>query len=97
MCDAAKFKTMEERMDGFEDRLDRVESSITTGFISVNTAVANLATEFGTRMNTIDRRLVEEKQKWGETLRSILVWSVRVILAGAGTAMGITAFKIFAN
>ena len=44
-------------------------------------------------MNGIDRRLVEEKQKWGDTLRMVVVWSVRVILAGAALAMGITAWR----
>ena len=59
----------------------------------LNTSVANLAHDFGARMNSMDARLVEEKVKWGDTLRKILMWSVKVILAGASLAMGVTIWR----
>jgi len=44
-------------------------------------------------MNTLDARIVAEKEKWGTTLRSIVTWAVRTILAGCAVAMGITAWR----
>ena len=106
MCEwKPDFDTLNKRVDGIETRLTQVEhdvgkmrSETQEGIRSLNTSVDNLAHDFGDRMNTIDRRLVAEKEKWGETLRSILVWTARVVLMGCAAAMGLTAYKmIFAN
>lgn len=78
-------KMRSETQDGFRQGAETMRA--------INTSVSNLAHDFGERMNGIDRRLVEEKQKWGDTLRMVVVWSVRVILAGAALAMGITAWR----
>ena len=44
-------------------------------------------------MTNLDRRIIAEKEAWGQTLRSVVIWSVRVILAGCAVAMGVTAWK----
>lgn len=108
MCEwKPDFDKLNERVDGIESRMTQVEhdvgkmrSETQDGFRqgaetmrAINTSVANLAHDFGDRMNTIDKRLVAEKEKWGECLRSIVTWAVRVLLAGAAVAMGITAWQ----
>ena len=101
MCDwKPDFETLNKRVDGIENRMSQVEHDVAKmrsesqdGFKAINTSLSNLAHDFGDRMNNLDKRLVEEKQKWGDTLRSILVWTVRVVLAGCAVAMGVTAWK----
>ena len=92
--------SIEGRMTQVEHDLGKMRSETQDGFRqgaetmrAINTSLSNLAHDFGERMNGIDRRLVEEKQKWGDTLRMVVVWSVRVLLAGAALAMGITAWR----
>ena len=108
MCDwKPDFDSLNERVNGIENRMSQVEHDVgkmraetQDGFKQgaeamrqINVSVANLAHDFGDRMNTIDKRLVAEKEKWGECLRSIVTWAVRVLLAGAAAAMGITAWQ----
>ena len=101
------FDTLNSRVDGIEARMTQVEhdvgkmrSETQEGFKAgaeqmnaINMSVANLAHDFGERMNGIDKRLVTEKEKWGDCLRDILKWTVRVVLAGCAVAMGITAWQ----
>ena len=95
-----KVENIDERLTKVEVDVGKMRSETQDGFKQgaeamrqINVSVANLAHDFGDRMNTIDKRLVAEKEKWGDCLRSIVKWSVRVILAGAAAAMGITAWK----
>ena len=81
-ADVGKMRT--ETQDGFRQGAEAMQQ--------INKSVANLAHDFGDRMNTIDKRLVAEKEKWGEVLRNIVKWTARVILAGACAAMGVTAY-----
>ena len=80
--DVGKMRT--ETQDGFKQGAEAMRQ--------INVSVANLAHDFGDRMNTIDKRLVAEKEKWGETLRKILVWTVKVVLLGALVAMGVFTY-----
>ena len=101
MCDwKPDFDTLNKRVDGIESRMSQVEHDVgkmrsesQDGFKAINASLSNLAHDFGSRMNSMDARLVEEKVKWGDTLRKMLLWAVRVILAGCAVAMGITAWK----
>ena len=108
MCEwKPDFDTLNERVDGIESRLEKVENDMgkmraetQDGFKqgaeamrSINTSVATLSHDFGERMNNLDKRIVAEKEKWGETLRKIVLWAARILLAGAAVAMGITAWK----
>ena len=105
MCEwKPDFETLNTRVDGIETRLTQVEHDVgkmraesQDGFRAINASIANLAHDFGNRMNNIDKRLVEEKEKWGATLREVVVWTVRLVLLGCAVAMGVTAYKsIFA-
>ena len=101
MCDwKPDFDTLNKRVDGIESRMSQVEHDVgkmrtesQDGFKALTASVANLAHDFGDRMNNLDKRIITEKEKWGETLRSIVTWAVRVILAGCAVAMGITAWR----
>ena len=108
MCEwRPDFDTLNKRVDGIETRLTQVEhdvgkmrSETADGFRqgaetmrAIDTSVANLAHDFGERMNNLDKRIIAEKEKWGEALRSIVLWTVRVVLAGCAVAMGITAWR----
>ena len=101
MCDwKPDFDTLNKRVDGIENRMSQVEHDVgkmrtesQDGFKALTASLSNLAHDFGSRMNSMDARLVEEKVKWGDTLRKMLMWAVRVILAGCAVAMGVTAWK----
>lgn len=101
MCDwKPDFDALNKRVDGIESRMSQVEHDVgkmrtesQDGFKALATSLSNLAHDFGSRMNSMDARLVEEKVKWGDTLRKMLLWAVRVILAGCAVAMGVTAWK----
>lgn len=96
----AKVEGMDVRLTKVEEDVGKVRSETQEGFKSgaaamreISASVANLAHDFGQRMNNLDTRIVSEKEKWGETLRDILRWTARVILAGAAVAMGITVWN----
>jgi len=97
-----KVAKMDERLTKVEGDVGKMRSETQEGFKAgaaqmhaINTSVSNLAHDFGDRMNTIDKRLVAEKEKWGETLRWVVKMAVRVLLAGAALAMGITTLRMF--
>lgn len=101
MCDwKPDFDALNKRVDGIESRMSQVEHDVgkmrtesQDGFKALTASLSNLAHDFGSRMNSMDARLVEEKVKWGDALRKMLMWAVRVILAGCAVAMGVTAWK----
>ena len=82
--DVGKIRT--EAQDGFRQGAEAMRA--------INTSVSNLAHDFGERMNNLDKRIIVEKEKWGETLRWAVKVSIKVLLAGALAAMGITAWKM---
>lgn len=93
MCMASENCKLQERVDAIDERVTRLEANMTSGFNTVTSAVNQLAADFGTRMNTLDARIIEEKAKWGDTLRRIVLWSAGTLLAGAAVAMGVTIIK----
>ena len=82
--DAVK-KMREESQDGFKRGAETMRE--------INASVANLAHDFAQRFNNIETTVVAEKVKWGETLRWVVKLSVKVLLAGAAVAMGVTAIE----
>ena len=110
MCDwKPDFDTLNKRVDGIESRMTQVEHDVgkmrtesQDGFKALTTSLSNLAHDFGSRMNSMDARLVEEKVKWGDTLRGIVKWTAKVILicvlAAVGLNYGASLYKmIFVN
>ena len=84
---------LDTRLTKVEGDVALMRSETQEGIRALTASVANLAHDFGSRMNSMDARLVEEKVKWGDTLRKMLMWAVRVILAGCAVAMGVTAWR----
>ena len=84
---------LDTRLTQVEHDVAKMRSESQDGFKAINASLSNLAHDFGSRMNNIDKRLVEEKEKWGNTLRSIVIWTVRLVLTGCAVAMGVTAYK----
>ena len=96
----AAVAALDTRLTNVEHDVAKIRSESAEGFKAgaeamrqLNTSIANLAHDFGSRLNSMDARLVEEKVKWGDTLRKMLLLAVRVILAGCAVAMGIIAWR----
>ena len=97
MCDwKPDFDTLNKRVDGIESRMSQVEHDVgkmrsesQDGFKTLSASVANLAHDFGSRMTSMAARLVEEKVKWGDTLRGIVEWTGKVILICVLAAVGL--------
>ena len=99
--------SLDERMDKLEKDFATMRSETQDGFRQdgfrqgaevmreIGESVANLAHDFGQRFNNIETTVVAEKVKWGETLRWVVKVAVKVILAGAVVAMGVTAVQNF--
>ena len=85
---------LQERVEQIDQRVTRLETRMADGFTTVTAAVNQLAADFGSRMNTLDQRIVEEKAKWGDCFRSWLGWIVKLLILGCGAAMGMTAWKM---
>lgn len=109
-CEVAKsLAALDGRVGSLETRMDKMEGSLADGFKTLSKSISDLGHDFGDRMNTLDRRIVEEKAKederkyaeqvkWGEVKRNIATWAARLILLGCASAMGMTAWKmIFGN
>ena len=93
---------LDKRMNTLENSFDAMRSETQNGFKQgaetmreINASVSNLAHDFAQRFNNIETTVVAEKVKWGETLRWVVKLTVRVVLAGAAVAMGVTAIESF--
>lgn len=80
-------KMRSETQDGFKAGAAQMNA--------INAAVTSLGHDFGERMNGFDKRLVTEKEKWGETFRWVVKIVVRLLVAGCAVAMGVTAVQHF--
>ena len=89
----AAVSALDTRLTKVEGDVALMRSETQEGIRALTASVANLAHDFGSRMNSMDARLVEEKVKWGDALRTIVILTVRVVLAGCAIAMGITAWR----
>ena len=99
---AAQQNELKGRVTVLEREVANIRAETQAGFKQgaetmreINTSVANLAHDFGQRFNNIETTIVAEKVKWGETLRWVVKVAVKVILAGAAVAMGVTVIQNF--
>lgn len=99
---AAQQNELKERVTVLEHDVAKIRAETQEGFKQgaetmreINTSVANLAHDFGERMNNLDKRIIVEKEKWGETLRKILTWGAKALILGALVAMGVNVVKSF--
>lgn len=96
MCDSAQFNLLKSRVEDVEKRLNKLEASVgdvhtevKTGLASVNGNINMLSA----MMVNMDKRMVESREKWGDTLRMIVKWTVRVLLAVVAGAAGVNITK----
>lgn len=87
---------LDRRMTAQEDAVGKMRTETQAGFKQgaetmreISVSVSNLAHDFGERMNNLDKRIIVEKEKWGETLRKILTWGAKALILGALVAMGV--------
>lgn len=104
MCMASENCKLQERVDAIDQRVTRLETRMADGFQTVTAAVNQLASDFGQRMNLIEKKVVDEKAKeaerrhgerakWNDCLRGILTKAAYVLLGLAATAGGMTCYK----
>ena len=98
-CEMAnKLAALDGRVTKVEERMNKIEGSLNDGFKSLSVSISNLGHDVGSRVNLIEKKVVDEKQEWGRSFRKWLDWIVKLLIIGCGTAMGITAWKlIFGN
>ena len=98
-CEVANnLAALDGRVTKVEERMNKMEGSLNDGFKSLSISISNLGHDVGSRVNLIEKKVVDEKQEWGKSFRKWLDWIVKLLIIGCGTAMGVTAWKlIFGN
>ena len=98
-CEVANsLAALDGRVTKVEERMNKIEGSLNDGFKSLSVSISNLGHDVGSRVNLIEKKVVDEKQEWGKSFRKWLDWIVKLLIVGCGTAMGVTAWKlIFGN
>lgn len=98
-CEVANnLAALDGRVTKVEERMNKIEGSLNDGFKSLSVSISNLGHDVGTRVNLIEKKVVDEKQEWGKSFRKWLDWIVKLLIVGCGTAMGVTVWKlIFGN
>ena len=94
-CEVANnLAALDGRVTKVEERMNKIEGSLNDGFKSLSVSISNLGHDVGTRVNLIEKKVVDEKQEWGRSFRKWLDWIVKLLIVWCGTAMGITAWKL---
>ena len=98
-CEVANnLAALDGRVTKVEERMNKMESSLNDGFKSLSISIGNLGHDVGSRVNLIEKKVVDEKQEWGRSFRKWLDWIVKLLIVGCGMAMGVTTWKlIFGN
>ena len=98
-CEVANnLAALDGRVTKVEERMNKIEGSLNDGFKSHSISISNLGHDVGSRVNLIEKKVVDEKQEWGRSFRKWLDWIVKLLIVGCGMAMGVTTWKlIFGN
>ena len=98
-CEVANnLAALDGRVTKIETRMNKMESSLNDGFKSLSVSISNLGHDVGSRVNLIEKKVVDEKQEWGRSFRKWLDWIVKLLIVGCGMAMGVTTWKlVFGN
>ena len=98
-CEVANnLAALDGRVTKVEERMDKMEVSLNDGFKSLSVSISNLGHDVGSRVNLIEKKVVDEKQEWGRSFRKWLDWIVKLLIVGCGMAMGVTTWKlVFGN
>ena len=94
-CEVANnLAALDGRVTKVEERMNKIEGSLNDGFKSLSVSIGNLGHDVGSRVNLIEKKVVDEKQEWGKSFRKWLDWIAKLLVLGCGTAMGVTAWKL---
>ena len=94
-CEVANnLAALDGRVTKVEERMNKIEGSLNDGFKSLSVSISNLGHDVGSRVNLIEKKVVDEKQEWGKSFRKWLDWIVKLLIVGCGMAMGITTWKL---
>ena len=98
-CEVANnLAALDGRVTKVEERMNKMEASLNDGFKSLSISIGNLGHDVGSRVNLIEKKVVDEKQEWGRSFRKWLDWIVKLLIVGCGRAMGVTTWKlVFGN
>ena len=98
-CEVANnLAALDGRVTKIETRMNKMEASLNDGFKSLSISIGNLGHDVGSRVNLIEKKVVDEKQEWGRSFRKWLDWIVKLLIVGCGMAMGVTTWRlIFGN
>ena len=98
-CEVANnLAALDGRVTKVEERMNKIEGSLNDGFKSLSISIGNLGHDVGSRVNLIEKKVVDEKQEWGRSFRKWLDWIVKLLIVGCGMAMGVTTWKlVFGN
>ena len=95
-CEVANnLAALDGRVTKVEERMNKMEGSLNDGFKSLSVSISNLGYDVGSRVNLIEKKVVDEKQEWGRSFRKWLDWIVKLLIVGCGVAMGVTALQNF--
>ena len=94
-CEVANnLAALDGRVTKVEERMNKMEASLNDGFKSLSISIGNLGHDVGSRVNLIEKKVVDEKQEWGRSFRKWLEWIVKLLIVGCGIAMGVTTWKL---
>ena len=97
-CEVANnLAALDGRVTKVEERMNKMEASLNDGFKSLSVSISNLGHDVGSRVNLIEKKVVDEKQEWGRSFRKWLDWIVKLLIVGCGMAMGITTWKLISG
>ena len=98
-CEVARnLAALDGRVTKVEERMNKMEGSLNDGFKSLSVSISNLGHDVGSRVNLIEKKVVDEKQEWGKSFRKWLALIVKLLIVGCGMAMGVTTWKlVFGN
>ena len=98
-CEVANnLAALDGRVTKVEERMNKIEGSLNDGFKSLSVSISNLGHDVGSRVNLIEKKVVDEKQEWGKSFRKWLDWIVKLLIVGGGMAMGVTTWRlVFGN
>ena len=72
-CEVANnLAALDGRVTKVEERMNKMESSLNDGFKSLSVSISNLGHDVGTRVNLIEKKVVDEKQEWGRSFHKWL-------------------------
>ena len=94
-CEVANnLAALDGRVTKVEERMNKMEASLNDGFKSLSVSISNLGHDVGSRVNLIEKKVVDEKQEWGRSFRKWLDWIVKLLIVGCCAAMGVTTWKL---